>query len=176
MGDILARSVPRCRHVDPPRTSLGPGLVALIVGCTGIGLLGALSVSTGATQGFYLALVRPSWAPPPWLFGPACTTLYTLMAIATWLIWRHTSGTVRQRALTLFGVQLALNLAWTPVFFGRLAIGAAVIVIIANLIAVIATAVGYGRRVALAGWLLVPLALWVGFATAHNIAIWQLSR
>ena len=152
------------------------GLAALIVGCNALGLLSALAAGTSSTPAFYQALRRPDWAPPPWLFGPAWTTLYTLMAISTWLIWRRCHGRARALALAIFGVQLALNLVWTPVFFGAGAVGAAVVVIVANLLAVIATAFVYGRRVALAGWLLVPLALWVGFATALNVAIWQLNR
>ena len=159
----------------PPSARAWLGLVALIVACNGAGFVSAMIVDPAQTQPFYQALVRPSWAPPPWLFAPAWTTLYTLMAIATWLVWRHTHGASRRRAMGLFGTQLALNLAWTPVFFGLHAIGAAIAVIVANLLAVIATAVAYHRRVALAGWLLMPLALWVGFASALNIAIWRLN-
>src|SRR6185436_17188539 len=67
---------------------------------------------------WYGTLAKPSWAPPAWLFGPVWTVLYILMAIAAWLIWRQ-GGWARERSpLTLYCVQLALNAAWTPIFFG----------------------------------------------------------
>lgn len=151
------------------------GLAALIVACNGLGFLSAMVVNPDQTQPFFLALQRPVWAPPPWLFAPAWTTLYTLMAIATWLVWRHSAGAARRNAMLMFGVQLALNLAWTPVFFGWHAIGPAIVVIVANFMAVGLTIMVYRRRVAIAGLMLVPLLLWVGFASALNIAIWRLN-
>ncbi len=78
--------------------------------------------------------------------------------------------------LARVGTQLALNLAWTPTFFGLKAIGASVVVIVANLLAVLATIVAYRRVRPVAGLLLVPLAGWVAFASALNIAIWSLNR
>ena len=164
-------------HSGPTAPSIRAwvGLAALIIACNGLGFLSAMVVSPEQTQPFFLSLQRPSWAPPPWLFAPAWTALYTLMAIATWLVWRHTSGVARRNAMAMFGIQLALNLAWTPVFFGCHAVGPAILVIVANFAAVAATIVVYRRRVAIAGWLLVPLLLWVGFASALNIAIWRLN-
>ena len=152
------------------------GLVGLIVGCNALGGASALVAGVANTPAFYQALVRPSWAPPPWLFGPAWTTLYTLMAIATWMVVRASPSPARRTALILFGTQLALNLAWTPTFFGLKAIGASVVVIVANLLAVLATIVAYRRVRPVAGLLLVPLAGWVAFASALNIAIWSLNR
>jgi len=149
------------------------GWLGFVVLCNGVGFLSAV---LGTDPVLYEHLVRPSWAPPPSLFGPVWTALYILMGTATFLIWRHCRGDDRRRALTIFGVQLALNFAWTPVFFGLQRYGLAIVVIVANAIAVLVMMVAYGRRVRLAGILVVPLLVWVSFATALNIAIWWLNR
>jgi benzodiazapine receptor len=143
------------------------GFVAL---CNATGFVSAL---VGGDAALYRDLAKPAWAPPPSVFGPVWTLLYTLLGTATWLIW--TRGRDRGPALTIFAVQLVTNFLWTPVFFGVQQYGLAVVVIVANLIAVIATAIAYGRRQRLAGWLVVPTIVWVAFATALNVAIWSLN-
>ena len=140
------------------------GFVAL---CFGAGLLGSLF---GNTE-FYRELVRPSWAPPGWLFGPVWSALYLAMGTAAWLVWRQERGTLRRRALVVFGVQLALNAAWTPVFFGLEQIVAALVVLLANVAAVVAMLTAFSRCSRLAGWLVAPLLAWVCFAAALNAAI-----
>jgi benzodiazapine receptor len=138
-------------------------------------LTGFVSSLFGTEQTFYAALTKPSFAPPSWVFAPAWTTLYTLMGTATYLVWRRCAGAIRRRAMGVFAVQLALNAAWTPVFFGLHEIGAAFLLIIANWIAVGAMGLVYYRRVPLAGALIVPLWLWVTYATVLNGAIWRLN-
>ena len=145
-----------------------------VVLCNGVGI--ASSLAMGSESTLYATLERPSFAPPSWVFAPAWTTLYTLMGTATYLVWRRCTGALRRTAMIVFAVQLALNAAWTPVFFGLEQIFAALLVIIANWLAVGAMTVTYYRRVPLAGALLVPLWLWVSFATALNGAIWWLNR
>ena len=147
-------------------------LVGMIVLCQAAGGLGALATSPA----WYRELARPSWAPPPWLFGPVWLTLYTAMAIAAWLVWRGPSATARTRALGLFALQLALNAAWSPVFFGLRSLAGGLIVIVAMLVAIAATIVAFWPRSRLAAWLLVPYLAWVGFATALNAALWWLAR
>ncbi|MEO8554242.1 MAG: TspO/MBR family protein [Kofleriaceae bacterium] len=158
----------------PRRPGTGAvGLVAFVALCNGAGLASALI----ATQPeFYSTLVRPSWAPPPVVFGPVWTVLYTLMGIATWLVWRSDDPPARRRALVAFAAQLVLNVAWSPVFFGLHEVGAAVFVIVAVLVAVIVMWLEYRRVSAAAAWLVAPLAGWVAFATALNVAIWWLQR
>jgi benzodiazapine receptor len=153
-----------------PRWLVCLGFIAL---CNATGLVSSL---TAGEPSIYRALALPTWAPPPSVFAPVWTTLYTLMGIATFLVWDRTRSHLRARAMTVFAVQLALNFAWTPVFFGLQQFGLAVFVIVLNLAAVIAMALTYYRRVPFAALLVVPLIAWVGFATALNIAIWSLNR
>jgi translocator protein len=153
-----------------PRWLVCLGFIAL---CNATGFTSSL---TAGEPGIYRTLALPAWAPPPWVFAPVWTALYTLMGIATFLVWDRCRGRIRARAMGVFAVQLALNFAWTPVFFGLQRFGFAMIVIVANLAAVIAMTVAYYRRVQLAGLLVVPLIAWVAFATALNIAIWSMNR
>lgn len=139
----------------------------------GFVLLCQLAGATGALvtdASFYRELVRPSWAPPAWLFAPVWITLYTMMGVAAWLVWR--TGPGRRRPLTWFAIQLALNAAWTPVFFGLRAIGAGLVVIVLLELAILVTIAAFAHRSRLAAALLVPYAAWVGFATALNAALW----
>jgi tryptophan-rich sensory protein len=125
---------------------------------------------------FYGQLVQPSWAPPPWLFGPVWTMLYALMAIAAWLVWRSNETSSRRRlALALFVAQLALNALWSWLFFAwRLgALAFAEVVLLWML--VVATLVAFWRVRPLAGTLLMPYLGWVGFAAVLNYAVWQLN-
>jgi len=143
--------------------------LGFVVLCNGAGFLSSLA---GTESGLYASLERPAWSPPAWIFAPMWTALYTLMGTATYLVWRDAEGAARRRALAVFGVQLALNVAWSPVFFGLQQYGAALVVIVANWLAVTAMMIVYARCKRLAGALIVPLWLWVGFATALNASIW----
>ncbi|MDX8054316.1 TspO/MBR family protein [Lentzea sp. BCCO 10_0798] len=140
------------------------GLFAAAVLVTAV--VGSLfSVSAGST---YMALEQPSWAPPSWLFGPVWTLLYVMIAFAGWLAWR--AGATR-RELTLFGVQLVLNAAWTPLFFGLGWFWVAFAEILVLWLAIVAVIVVFTRRSKAAGLLLVPYLGWVSFAAALNLSI-----
>lgn len=145
------------------------GWVALAVLAGAVGAIASLDARV-----FYGALVKPTWAPPGWLFGPVWTTLYVLMGIAAWLVWRTPTDVVtRRRALALFVTQLALNALWTWLFFawrqGALAFGEIALL----WLAVAITAWQFGRVRRLAAWLLVPYLAWVSFAAALTWAVWQ---
>ena len=125
---------------------------------------------------WYRQLKRPDWSPPPAAFGPVWTALYTLMGIAAALVAGRPDGRGRDRALGAFGVQLALNAAWTPIFFGLRRPGLALAEIVAMWAAVAATILLFARQRLAAGLLLVPYLAWVTFATALNAAIWRRNR
>lgn len=122
---------------------------------------------------FYQQLDRPAWAPPPWLFGPAWTALYLLMAIAAWRVQRVAGPRGARSDLTLYTVQLTLNALWTWLFFAWHQGAWAFAEIVALWILIAATMMAFWRRDRWAGLLLVPYILWVSFATCLCYAIWQ---
>jgi translocator protein len=121
---------------------------------------------------WYASLRKPSWNPPSWLFGPVWTVLYISMATAAWMVWRRVGS---RRALDLYAVQLALNAAWTPIFFGLKMPALAFAEILFLLAAVIATALAFGKAHRVAGLLFVPYVAWVAFATFLNFTLWRLN-
>ena len=122
----------------------------------------------------YGSLRGPSWAPPAWLFGPVWTALYAMIAVSGWLVWRR--GTpLRDPAMVAFGIQLALNGLWSPLFFGLGWRGAALACILVLDAAVLATVALFARRHRPAAWLLAPYLAWTLFATALNAAYWSLN-
>ena len=125
---------------------------------------------------WHAALIKPSFNPPNWIFGPVWTTLYGLMAFAVWHILRlRETSAARRLALTLFFIQLAFNAAWSWMFFGANNPLLGVINIIPQFLIIVATVVAFHRLNKLAAWCLMPLAAWVGFASVLNIAIWRLN-
>lgn len=147
----------------------------------GIALIGFILITFAAPAvsafiempgAWYAALQKPSWNPPSWLFGPVWTLLYLLMSVAAWLVWKRVGFT---RPLTLYFVQLALNAAWTPIFFGAHALVPALIVIAALWIAILATLLSFRKVNAAAGWLFVPYLAWVTFAMTLNFTLWKLN-
>jgi tryptophan-rich sensory protein len=144
-------------------------LILFLVLVLGGGLaLGGLTVPGG----WYAGLVKPSFNPPAWLFGPVWTVLYVLIAIAGWRVWQ------RDRTgwpMKLWWAQMALNFLWTPVFFGAHQLGLALVVILLMLAAILAFIATAWRQDRVAAWLFVPYAAWVAFASMLNGAIWMLN-
>lgn len=133
--------------------------------------------ASAQAQDFYLQLDRPDWAPPAWLFGPAWTALYLLMAIAAWRVQRAAAdGSASASArpeLTLYTVQLAVNALWTWLFFSWHLGAWAFAEILVLWVLIGATIVAFWRRDRWAGLLLVPYIAWVSFATCLCYSIWQ---
>ncbi len=150
------------------------GLAAWIALCLGAAALGAIATSP-EIPGWYRALVKPSWNPPAWVFGPVWTALYVMMGVAAWLVWRPGGFRAAAAPLMLFGVQLGLNVAWSWVFFGLRQPGWAVVDILLLWVAIAATMGAFFARHRAAGWLLAPYLAWVTFAAGLNIAIWRLN-
>jgi translocator protein len=124
----------------------------------------------------YLALELPTWAPPQDAFGLVWPVLYLLIAAAAWRVWRVAHGAAPARTeLSLWLAQLVVNAAWPGVFFGLEAFGPAIVVIVVLDLLVVATIVAFARRDRSAALLLVPYLLWILYATALNVAVWQLN-
>ncbi len=147
------------------------GLIAWLLTCFAAAAAGALA-SRNARE-FYAGLVKPSWAPPGWLFGPVWTVLYLMMGVAAWLVWREAGWSGASGALYLFIVQLVCNAAWSWVFFAwrRGALAFADIVLLLCLVAATHLAFAHVNRPAAV--LLLPYLAWVAFATALTFAIWR---
>ena len=144
----------------------------LIVSFIAAAIGGAASIQAGP---FYTQLIRPDWAPPPWIFGPVWTALYALMGVAAWLVWRVGGFRAAQSALTLFLAQLALNALWSWLFFAWHRGALAFVDILLLWALIVATLIAFWRISALAGALIVPYLLWVSFASALNYSVWQLN-
>lgn len=125
--------------------------------------------------GWYATLTRPSFAPPNWVFGPVWTLLYALMAIAAWRVWLAPPSPIKTWALAIFLVQLALNFAWSLIFFRLHAIGAAFVEVVCMWSAILATTLVFARISPLAAWLMTPYLAWVSFASLLNWAYWRLN-
>ncbi len=150
------------------------GLIVAVLGTEAIGALSGLAAG-GNFVSFYDVLRKPPATPPPAVFGPAWTVLYLLMGIAAWLVWRE--GLTRQTALALglFAAQLALNFAWSLIFFGQHRVGAALLEIALLWLVILATIVAFWRIRPAAGALLLPYLGWVSFAAYLNAGIWRLN-
>lgn len=125
---------------------------------------------------WYAGLAKPSFNPPNWVLGPAWTTLYVLMAFAVWRILRLPAATPgRSTALGLFFGQLALNVLWSWLFFAGHSPLAGLLDIVPQWLLILATIERFRRLDRIAAFCLVPLALWVAFATVLNFEVWRLN-
>jgi len=149
-------------------------LAAWIALCFSAAAVGGL-VQTGSA-GWYRGLVKPPFNPPAWVFGPVWTLLYLMMAVAAWRVWPLRPRPGGRLAVGLFLGQLALNAAWTPVFFGLHRIAAALGVLLALWAALGACVVAFLRLDRLAGQLLLPYWAWVSFAGILNASLWWLNH
>ncbi len=168
----------------PPSISCDPGSVArtplkrsLLALASWLALVFSASATAVfiADNGWYAGLVKPTWNPPGWLFGPVWTVLYALMAVAAWRVWLKGGWTRQKKALSLLLLQWALNALWTPLFFGLHQPGWALVEILVLLTVLLATMCAFWRVDRPAGVLLIPYAAWVAFATALNGTIWRLN-
>lgn len=140
------------------------------------GFLGSIT-TLASIPTWYATLAKPSWAPPNWLFGPVWTTLYVLMGIALYLVWRE--GLHRrdvQFAILIFAVQLVLNLSWSIVFFGYHALFGSFVLVMILWLSILANIIAFYVISKPAGLLLVPYILWVSIASYLNYTIYLLNH
>ncbi len=125
---------------------------------------------------WYASLKKPTWNPPNWIFGLVWSALYTMMAVAAWLVWRRGGFKLNQLPLSLFLTQLFLNSLWSWLFFGlknpALAFGEIVLL----WLGIGATIIAFWPKQRTAAWLLVPYLAWVSFASVLNFTLWQMNR
>lgn len=147
------------------------GLAGFVGVCFGV----AASGSFFPPDEWYANLIRPSFAPPNWLFGPVWTVLYLMMSVAAWLVWKASGFSKSRAALATFGVQLLLNATWSALFFGLHRPDLALLEIVILWAAIALTIVRFRQHSRRAAMLLVPYLAWVSFATVLNYGFWSLN-
>lgn len=149
--------------------------LAALAGFLVVAFLPAIVGARFVPGAWYQELLKPAWTPPGWLFGPVWTVLYVTIGVAAWLVWRRVGFGAAASAWWAWALQLLLNGAWSWLFFGLRAPGAALVDIVGLGAAIVVTIVLFWRRRPAAGALLLPYLAWVTFATALNAAIWRLN-
>jgi translocator protein len=150
-------------------------LLASLLLPLGIGAIAGIFTSK-AIAGWYATLNQPSFNPPNRVFGPVWTTLYIILGISLFLVWKLEAGKERNQAILIFMVQLLLNFCWSFFFFYFKMIGLALVDIIALWIMIAVMLVRFYKLKPLAAYINIPYLLWVTFATALNIAYFFLNR
>jgi tryptophan-rich sensory protein len=133
------------------------------------------AVTLTSVNSWYQDLIKPVFTPPDWVFSPVWIILYLLIGISAWLVWRSHWDKSKKFPFFVFGVQLALNLSWSFIFFGARSVGWALINISFLWVAIVVNIFLFWRINSLAGWLLVPYILWVTFAFILNNSIYELN-
>lgn len=146
-----------------------------IVLTVGLGSLGGIFTAP-EIPGWFLHLNKPLWNPPNWLFAPVWITLYLLMGISFYLIWKtKAEQDKKQWTIIIFIVQFALNTLWSFIFFKQHQTGWAFVEIVVMWLAILCTIIAFSRIHKTAAWLLVPYISWVSFAAILNYTIWRMN-
>ena len=149
-------------------------LAVFVAICLAISAIGGW-ITAQSVGTWYPTLRKPFFNPPDWVFAPVWTSLYLAIAIAGWRVWRRAGVAGAPAAMACYALQLALNLAWSFLFFGGRMIGAALAGILVLLVAIVANAALFRPIDRVAAWLLAPYAAWVAFAALLNLALWWLN-
>jgi tryptophan-rich sensory protein len=142
-----------------------------------LGMLGGL-ISAKSIPGWYSKLIKPSFNPPNWVFGPAWTTLYIMIGVSGYLIWKEDASFTNKNSLAwiVYFTQLGLNYLWTPLLFGFKRLFLALVEIVLLLISIWVNIFVFYPINPTASYLLIPYLMWVSFATLINYKIWQLNK
>lgn len=139
------------------------------------GLIGSF-FTMPAIEIWYKELIKPSFGPPDWIFGPTWSILYILMGIALYLVWQSNVEKKKKKiAITFFAIQLVLNSLWSILFFGFKRPEISLMEIFVLWLAILINLILFRKIKKSAGWLLFPYLLWVSFAAVLNFSIWQLN-
>ena len=161
-------------NISPIQRSAGSSVIVLI----GMVLLCFCVAATGSLfppDAWFDNLIRPSFAPPNWIFGPVWTILYLMMGVSAWLVWKAAGFKDARSAIFLFGLQLLLNGTWSALFFGLHRPGFALIEIVFLWLAIAATIASFHQHSKTAAFLLLPYLAWVSFAAVLNYGFWSLN-
>ncbi len=151
-------------------------LIVSIIAAFAAGAIGSL-FTFRAIPTWYAGLKKPRYTPPNWAFGPVWTTLYLLMGVSVFLVWREGfAGPAATPAFVLFWIQLAVNAIWSIVFFGLKSKGGGVVTIAILWLLILATMITSFQVSGWAGVLLIPYIVWVSIASYLNIGVWRLNR
>jgi len=145
-------------------------LIPLIIGS----IAGIANV--GNVNEWYVKLIKPSFNPPGYLFGPVWTILYVLLGLSLYMIWKSPTGKNRSQALLIFSIQMFLNFIWTFIFFYFKQTGLALVDIILLWIFIITMILVFKCINKTAAFIQIPYLLWVSFATVLNASIWILNK
>jgi translocator protein len=149
-------------------------LAVSILACLAAGIMGS-AFTFQAISGWYSSLIKPFWTPPSWAFGPVWTVLYILMGISLYLVWSAKLADRKSLALSVFVVQLALNVSWSVLFFGLRSPLLGFAGIIALWVLIVATIILFSRISMKAALLLLPYIIWVTIAACLNFSVWMLN-
>lgn len=150
-------------------------LIGCIVICQAAGIIGSIFTAQSVAT-WYTTLHKPSFSPPNWLFAPVWITLYTMMGIALYLVWRKSESTdIPSVVFILFAVQLVLNALWSFIFFGLRSPFWGFVEITMLWLAILAVILLFWKFSRYAALLLVPYLLWVSFAAILNFSLWRLN-
>lgn len=171
--DTVTKTIPADAGLSgrPSRARSALAFAGWMLACLAAAAMGALFMPGE----WYASLRKPSWNPPGWIFGPVWTALYTMMAVAAWLVWRRGGWGKQRKPLLIFIVQLMLNALWTPLFFGLHRPAWAFAEIVLLWLAIVATIVVFRPVSGPAMLLLVPYLAWVSFAAVLNFTLWRLN-
>jgi translocator protein len=149
--------------------------VLVLLGFIAACFLAALTGAMFRPGDWYERLTKPSWRPPNQLFAPVWSVLYLMIAVSGWLIWRETGFVGATLPLAIYALQLVLNAAWTPLFFGLHRIDLGFFDIVLVWLSIVVTIVLFYPIHSVAAMLLLPYLAWVTFAAALNFAVWRLN-
>jgi tryptophan-rich sensory protein len=161
-------------HPHAGRSARGHAVRNAVIAFAAVAVTAAIgsAATTPHIAGWYAGISKPWFTPPNWVFGPAWTILFAVMALAFWRILQVPAGTPgRTRAILVFAVQLVFNALWSIVFFGMQNPPAALVVVLGLELSVLAMIAAFRSLDPPAGWMNVPYALWVAFATALNVGV-----
>jgi len=151
------------------------GLAVSIGVCFAVAAVGS-ALTLPSINTWYAALNKPSWNPPSWVFGPVWSALYLTMAVAAWMVWRERGLSAAMVPLLLFALQLALNCAWSGLFFALRKPWLAFADIAVLWCAIVATMISFSRVSWPASLLLAPYLAWVSFAAVLNFSVAKMNQ